>query len=145
MQSNEIQEHRKTGRNDPCPCGSGKKFKKCCSSKEGAARVLALPTSTRMTMPKTSGKKVDRENAVPPEIKKEIIEKFLENHYSKWVTDKIPALGNKTPSEMVQTKQGREKVERLIRQMEFGDDRLPADKIQYDFNKLRKKLGLETV
>jgi uncharacterized protein len=22
----------KTGRNDPCPCGSGKKYKKCCSS-----------------------------------------------------------------------------------------------------------------
>ncbi|MEI7837507.1 MAG: DUF1186 domain-containing protein [Planctomycetota bacterium] len=22
--------HRSTGRNDPCPCGSGKKFKKCC-------------------------------------------------------------------------------------------------------------------
>jgi len=21
----------KAGRNDPCPCGSGKKFKKCCS------------------------------------------------------------------------------------------------------------------
>jgi len=27
--------HRKVGRNDPCPCGSGKKFKKCCSAKEG--------------------------------------------------------------------------------------------------------------
>ena len=23
---------RKVGRNDPCPCGSGKKFKKCCGS-----------------------------------------------------------------------------------------------------------------
>jgi uncharacterized protein YecA (UPF0149 family) len=23
----------KTGRNDPCPCGSGKKFKKCCMIK----------------------------------------------------------------------------------------------------------------
>ena len=23
-----------TGRNDPCPCGSGKKFKKCCLGKE---------------------------------------------------------------------------------------------------------------
>lgn len=23
-------EHQKVGRNDPCPCGSGKKFKKCC-------------------------------------------------------------------------------------------------------------------
>ncbi|MCZ2154947.1 MAG: SEC-C domain-containing protein [Bryobacterales bacterium] len=28
--------HPKVGRNDPCPCGSGKKFKKCC----GAATVL---------------------------------------------------------------------------------------------------------
>jgi SEC-C motif-containing protein len=24
----------KTGRNDPCPCGSGKKFKKCCGARE---------------------------------------------------------------------------------------------------------------
>ncbi|MCJ7747844.1 MAG: SEC-C domain-containing protein [Desulfobacterales bacterium] len=22
--------HPKVGRNNPCPCGSGKKFKKCC-------------------------------------------------------------------------------------------------------------------
>lgn len=29
-------EHPKIGRNDPCPCGSGKKFKKCC----GASTVL---------------------------------------------------------------------------------------------------------
>lgn len=26
----------KVGRNDPCPCGSGKKFKKCCEGKGGA-------------------------------------------------------------------------------------------------------------
>lgn len=25
-----VREHKKIGRNDPCPCGSGKKFKKCC-------------------------------------------------------------------------------------------------------------------
>ena len=25
---------RKIGRNDPCPCGSGKKYKKCCGRKE---------------------------------------------------------------------------------------------------------------
>ncbi len=28
----------KTGRNDPCPCGSGKKFKKCCLNKQKTAR-----------------------------------------------------------------------------------------------------------
>jgi SEC-C motif-containing protein len=27
----------KVGRNDPCPCGSGKKFKKCCGGSGGAA------------------------------------------------------------------------------------------------------------
>lgn len=27
----------KTGRNDPCPCGSGKKYKKCCLGKDDAA------------------------------------------------------------------------------------------------------------
>lgn len=26
----------KIGRNDPCPCGSGKKYKKCCADKEEA-------------------------------------------------------------------------------------------------------------
>jgi len=25
--------YRNVGRNDPCPCGSGKKFKKCCLDK----------------------------------------------------------------------------------------------------------------
>jgi uncharacterized protein YecA (UPF0149 family) len=27
----------KIGRNDPCPCGSGKKFKKCCLEKTAEA------------------------------------------------------------------------------------------------------------
>ena len=25
----------KVGRNDPCPCGSGKKYKKCCGQNAG--------------------------------------------------------------------------------------------------------------
>jgi hypothetical protein len=28
--SNTIVKEKKVGRNDPCPCGSGKKYKKCC-------------------------------------------------------------------------------------------------------------------
>ena len=30
----------KTGRNDPCPCGSGKKYKKCCLPKHEAEERL---------------------------------------------------------------------------------------------------------
>ena len=32
-------EHRKIGRNDPCHCGSGKKYKKCCLRKDMAANA----------------------------------------------------------------------------------------------------------
>lgn len=28
----------KVGRNDPCPCGSGKKYKKCCGAAENFRR-----------------------------------------------------------------------------------------------------------
>ena len=31
----------KVGRNDPCPCGSGKKYKQCCLRKEQASRAKA--------------------------------------------------------------------------------------------------------
>lgn len=32
--SDSNQTHQKAGRNDPCPCGSGKKYKKCCGADE---------------------------------------------------------------------------------------------------------------
>lgn len=38
----------KPGRNDPCPCGSGKKFKKCCYDKfaaHSAAKLAASPAA----------------------------------------------------------------------------------------------------
>ena len=31
----------KTGRNDPCPCGSGQKYKRCCLPKDEAAEHAA--------------------------------------------------------------------------------------------------------
>lgn len=37
---------KKTGRNDPCPCGSGKKFKKCCSDKQKVGTVEHVGPST---------------------------------------------------------------------------------------------------
>ena len=35
----------KPGRNDPCPCGSGKKYKQCCLAKDEAAAHAASPTA----------------------------------------------------------------------------------------------------
>ena len=30
----------KTGRNDPCPCGSGKKYKTCCGAPKGEVKTM---------------------------------------------------------------------------------------------------------
>ena len=44
---------KKTGRNDPCPCGSGKKFKKCCESKMLGGRFMASKIQdTTVALPK---------------------------------------------------------------------------------------------
>lgn len=37
---------QKVGRNDPCPCGSGKKFKKCCENKMIGKRFMATKIDT---------------------------------------------------------------------------------------------------
>lgn len=56
----------KTGRNDPCPCGSGKKFKKCCLGKS----LEAIPTSrtARSVLPRaSSGQTPTRSKPAPVE------------------------------------------------------------------------------
>ena len=41
---------KKIGRNDPCPCGSGKKYKKCCEERLGPKRKFqASVISSGMT------------------------------------------------------------------------------------------------
>lgn len=49
------------GRNDPCLCGSGKKYKKCCGKTEGAAIVQVLVEETS-------------------ELQRELIDYAMENH-----------------------------------------------------------------
>jgi len=64
----------RVGRNKPCPCGSGKKYKKCCmlKSQEGGAGKGASGTTRQE---KVSGKRDDRDNIPGPPLRgKEIRE-----------------------------------------------------------------------
>jgi len=50
----------KVGRNDPCPCGSGKKYKKCCMEKDQAegrrrARLTPSPPARPVATPRPPG------------------------------------------------------------------------------------------
>ena len=50
----------KVGRNDPCPCGSGKKYKKCCAEKdaERAADPSPVPGLTRTEYLRSAGEQL---------------------------------------------------------------------------------------
>jgi hypothetical protein len=40
----------KSGRNDPCPCGSGQKYKRCCLPRDEAAAAAERATADRAAM-----------------------------------------------------------------------------------------------
>ncbi len=40
----------KIGRNDPCPCGSGRKFKKCCYGKTQEARAAVASSPPQLSL-----------------------------------------------------------------------------------------------
>ena len=41
----------KVGRNDPCPCGSGKKYKQCCMAKQSMSLKDRLKKTTWINKP----------------------------------------------------------------------------------------------
>jgi hypothetical protein len=44
----------KIGRNDPCPCGTGEKYKKCCAAKDAAARSAELAALSAAAQARTA-------------------------------------------------------------------------------------------
>ena len=45
----------KTGRNEPCPCGSGKKHKRCCLEARGHGAPASLPAGPPPSRPSSAG------------------------------------------------------------------------------------------
>ncbi len=43
------------GRNDPCPCGSGKKYKKCCLAKDEEEARLKGTQAAPQLLPEPEG------------------------------------------------------------------------------------------
>lgn len=47
--------NEKIGRNDPCPCGSGKKYKQCCLIKSAGGKPLKFRAKVLSSQPIPSG------------------------------------------------------------------------------------------
>ncbi|MBO9323855.1 MAG: SEC-C domain-containing protein, partial [Roseiflexus sp.] len=67
------------GRNDPCPCGSGKKYKQCCLPREEAARAeqLRLRRAVDTLLPKI----IDAARATP-EVVPDALQRYWNGKYA---------------------------------------------------------------
>ena len=93
---------------------------------------------------KNDGPKKQPESEIPIEIQQEIMNKFLTEHYEKWLNEKIPVLNGKTPLEAIKTKKGRRQVVELLKFYENIEEKNKEKGMpHYDISWLRKRLGLE--
>jgi hypothetical protein len=81
---------------------------------------------------------------VPKRVEQEVTRRFLDTHYRKWLDDKIPALGGKTPREAARELDGREQLVALLKDLENLEARRARDTgMSYDARWLWQELGIE--
>lgn len=80
------------------------------------------------------------EVAEAPEAQQALRE-MKEHHYADWADHPLPALGGMTAHRAVRTKAGRERVDALLKHIEYGEAGLPAGE-RFDVSMLRRQLGL---
>jgi hypothetical protein len=154
---------RRVGRNEPCPCGSGRKYKKCCESRDTAGgseigagspavpsvrpELLAHPPDTEedpwqavAALPRRGPQRSVEE--VPPEVAGQVVHNLLDGQYRTWPDEPLPALDGRTAREAVRDPAGRRRVTELLRSFEEAELRRPPA-LRYDFGWLWQELGLE--
>lgn len=79
---------KKLGRNDPCHCGSGLKYKKCCLSKDEAANVTRIGAEQPSSLVDT----IDRNFEWPNELHRLIAHHFIKNTEGLYKFEEILSL-----------------------------------------------------
>ena len=87
----------------------------------------------------------DDEDELSPELSREVMSEFLDNHYRAVLDQPIPALGNKTPRQSARSSVGRKKVVEWLKHLENGSARQPGTPMaDYDFSWMWEELGLSS-
>jgi hypothetical protein len=78
------------------------------------------------------------------EERNRLMQQLHEQIYERWADEPIPLLGGKTPRELVETADGRERVGRLLKDYEAGEARRARaeDREPVDFGFLWARVGL---
>jgi tetratricopeptide (TPR) repeat protein len=79
----------KVGRNDPCHCGSGKKYKKCCQPKEQAAEREVIAKDQAARSERAAERRLEQRRA-----KEEFKEEFLARFAGEADADELTTASN---------------------------------------------------
>jgi len=81
---------------------------------------------------------------VPKHVERKVMKRFLDDHYRKWLDDKLPMLGGKTPREAARDFDGRERLVAVLKDLENLEARRKRDTgFGYDTLWLWRELGIE--
>jgi len=81
------------------------------------------------------------ESEPPTQEMQRVVRQFKEQHYATWPDEPLPALEGMTPHQAVRARDGRDRVEVLLKDLEHAESREPAGQ-RYDTAHLRRELGL---
>jgi hypothetical protein len=120
------------GRNRPCPCGSGRKFKRCCLVEDqtvNASFVVLGPEAGPAMDPSTPAGR-------------EGILRYKRDLYQRWLAEPSVTLGNLTPRQPARQPEHRRALRQELERMEHIESTViaPGSRMSLDF--LWEALGL---
>ena len=96
------------------------------------------PLSQRAPQEQTA----ERDLPIPAAEAAQIVREFKARHYESWIDQPLPALAGMTPRQASRKKALRERVDVLLKDIEYHENRLPGGP-QVDLSGIRAQLGLD--